>query len=498
MSETGAADVSYGARIHELGGERPDEVAIVFGAEDGSERTVTWAQLDHRSTQLAHVLAAQGLGIGQRLAIGLRNSPEHLIACFAGWKVGAVVIPMRWDLPDWERGRLLDTIEPSLVIVADSGLFEKSEAASSEPLPDVVSPNGWGVCSSGSTGSPKVIVMNSPGIFVPGGTASAIVEAFGPLTQPQRILIPAPLYHTNGFTATRNLLGGDPIVLMERFNAERLLDLVERHQVTGFIAATPMLQRVAAVDGVEKRDFSSLDWVQQGAAPLPVWLGRKWCELVGPEHFYLSYGASEAHGLITCRGDQWLSHPGTLGRPALGTEIKILDAEHEELPPGEVGSIYLRSPNGLGAFYVGRDVAPIPVTEDGYATVGDLGWLDEDGFVYLADRRSDMIVTGGVNVFPAEVESALSEHPDVADVVVIGLSDAEWGKRVHAIVVAVDPEDPPTRHSIVEFAKSRLAPYKVPKSVEFIDRLPRSDAMKLSRAALVAEREEAPTKEGAR
>jgi bile acid-coenzyme A ligase len=331
---------------------------------------------------------------------------------------------------------------------------------------------------------------------VPGGTASTIVEAYGPLPQPQRVLIPAPLYHTNGFTATRNLMGGDPIVLMERFNAERLLDLVERHRITGFIGATPMLQRIAAVEGVEHRDLSSLDWVQQGASPLPVWLGRTWCELVGPEHFYLSYGASEAHGLITCRGDEWLSHPGTLGRPALGSEIKILDAEQKVLPPGEVGSIYLRSPNGLGAFYVGRDVAPIPVTEDGFATVGDLGWLDDDGFVYLADRRSDMIVTGGVNVFPAEVESALSEHPELADVVVIGLSDPEWGKRVHAIVVATDQRHPPTVDSIVEFAKSRLAPYKVPKSVEFIHRLPRSDAMKLSRSALVAEREDAATPGG--
>ncbi len=492
MSETEVAEVSNGARIGELADATPDGVAIIFGAEDGTDRPVTWAELDEGSTQLAHVLADRGVGIGDRLAIRLRNSPEHLMACFAGWKVGAVVVPMRWDLPEWERGRLLDTIDPAEVIDAQSSIFEESRRASAHRLPDVVSPNGWGVCSSGSTGSPKVIVMNSPGVFVPGGAASTIVEEYGPLPEPQRVLVPAPLYHTNGFTATRNLLGGIQVVLMERFNAERLLDLVERHRVTGFIGATPMLQRIVAVDGVEKRDLSSLDWVQQGAAPLPVWLGRSWCELVGPEHFYLSYGASEAHGLITCRGDEWLSHPGTLGRPALGSEIMILDADHKELPPGEVGSIYLRSPNGLGAFYVGRDVAPIPVTDDGFATVGDLGWVDEDGFVFLADRRSDMIVTGAVNVFPAEVESALSEHPRITDVVVIGLSDPEWGKRVHAIVVPVDSSHPPSAESIIEYAKGRLAPYKVPKSVEFVESLPRSDAMKLNRAQLLAEREPPP------
>ncbi len=397
------------------------------------------------------------------------------------------MIPMRWDLPDWERERLLDTIEPALVIDAASSLLSESIDASDALLPDVISPNGWGVCSSGSTGTPKVIVMRSPAVFVPGSTTSTIVEEFTPLPRPQRVLIPAPLYHTNGFTATRNLMGGDQIVLLERFSAERLLDLVERYRVTGFIAATPMLQRLAAVDGVDTRDLSSLDWVQQGASPLPVWLGRTWCDLIGPEHFFLSYGASEAHGLITCRGDQWLAHPGTLGRPALGTEIKILDPDGKELPRGGIGSIYLRSPNGLGAFYVGPDVAPIPVTEDGFATVGDLGSVDEEGFVYLADRRVDMIVTGGVNVFPAEVESALSEHPGVADVVVVGLTDPEWGKRVHAIIQPT--AEAPTPESVIAFARSRLAPYKVPKTVEFVDRLPRSDAMKLSRAALVAERE---------
>ncbi|HEX4216863.1 MAG TPA: AMP-binding protein [Acidimicrobiales bacterium] len=482
--------VPFGTKIHDVATKDPDGVGVIFAAEDGSERAVTWRQLDERSTQLARVLAERGLGVGEYLAVCLRNSPEHLMACFAGWKVGAVIVPMRWDLPNWERGRILDVVAPRLVVDAEhADLFDESLSASTEPLPEVVSPHGWAMCSSGSTGTPKVIVVNNPGLYLEGPGTSTVVETFGPLPQPQRVLVPAPLYHTNGFTTFRSLMSGVQVVLLERFNAPRILDLIEEHRITGFIAATPMLQRLAQVPGIEQRDLSSIDWVQQGASPLPIWLGRRWCELVGAEHFYLSYGATEGHGLAVCRGDEWLEHPGTLGRGFMETEIEILDADGNELPPGRVGSIYMRTPTGPGASYVGDNVPPMPRTDDGFVTVGDMGWLDEEGFLYMADRRVDMIVTGAVNVFPAEVESALSEHPGIVDVVVVGLRDPEWGRRVHAIVQAEDPSHPPEVDEVIVFAKERLAPYKVPKTVEFVSTLPRSDAMKLSRAALVAERD---------
>lgn len=483
--------IPYGTRIHQVAGEHPGEIGLVFAAEDGSVRNVTWEELDIRSTQLARVLAGRGLGLGDVLAVCIRNSPEHLLSSFAAWKVGATVVPVRWDLPDWERNRVLATLAPHLVIDADHlDVFEESRTAPTEPLPEVVSPHGWGVCSSGSTGTPKVIFVKNPGLFVPGfGGVSSVVEAYGKLPQPQRVLVPAPLYHTNGFTATRNLMAGVQVVLLERFHAARVLDLVEQQRVTGFIGATPMLQRIAQVPGVDERDFSSLDWVQQGASPLPVWLGRRWCELVGPERFYMSYGASEMHGLVTCRGDEWLEHPGTLGRAFGETEIKILDSDGKELPEGEVGLIYMRTPTGPAAYYVGDDVPPMPRTDDGFVTVGDLGWLEGGGFLFLADRRTDMIVTGAVNVFPAEVESALSEHPDIADVVVIGLRDPEWGRRVHAIVQPAGPGERPDPEEVIAFARERLATYKVPKTVEFVDSIQRNDAMKLNRAALVAERD---------
>ncbi len=491
------AGVPFGTKIRQVAQADPDGVGIVFAAEDGSERTVTFGELDERSTQLARVLAARGLGIGDALAVCLRNSPEHLVATFAGWKVGAVVIPVRWNLPHWERERVLGAIGPRLVVDAGSGdLFAQAASASSQPLPEVTPPRGWGICSSGSTGTPKVILMRSPGCYVEGALTAAVVESYGPLPQPQRVLVPAPLYHSNGFTATRNLMSGVQIVLLERFDAPRVLHLIERYRVSGFIGATPMLQRLAQVPGIEGRDLSSLDWVQQGASPLPVWLGRRWCDLVGPEHFYVSYGASERHGLACCRGDEWLAHPGTVGRGFQDTEILILDDEGTALPAGGIGGIYLRKTSGPDAIYMGDDVDPMQATEDGFVTVGDLGWVDEGGYLYMADRRVDMIVTGGVNVFPAEVEVALSEHPAFADVVVVGLRDAEWGRRIHAIVQPVYPDRLPEPADVIAFARARLAAYKVPKSVELIDTIPRIDSMKFNRAALTRERD-GPEPEGA-
>ncbi len=481
--------IPYGTRLGQMAEAGGDATAVVFVAEDGDEQAITWQELERRSNQMAHVLADQGLGVGDRLAVCLRNSPEHLYTSFAGWKVGATVVPMRWDLPTWESDRLLDVLNPAVTVGAEQlSLVHDSRTAPDSALAPVTAPQAWGVCSSGSTGTPKVIVQKGPALYVPSiSFTSSVVASYGPMEKPQMVLCPAPLYHTNGFTAFRNLLGGDAVVLMERFNAAVALDLIERHPITGFIAATPMLQRLAQVPGIEARDLSGLSWVQQGASPLPLWLGHFWIEKVGPEHFYMSYGASEMIGIVVCRGDEWLDHPGTLGRPMGETEMRVLGPDGEQLPPGEIGGIFLRQPTGPLADYVGRDVKPMDSTIDGFSSVGDLGWVDQDGYLYMADRRVDMIVTGGVNVFPAEVEAALSEHPGIADVVVIGLTDPEWGRRVHAIVQAEDPSL--GADGVISFAKDRLAPYKVPKSVEFVDTIPRSEAMKFNRAALVAERQ---------
>jgi bile acid-coenzyme A ligase len=239
---------------------------------------------------------------------------------------------------------------------------------------------------------------------------------------------------------------------------------------------------------VAGRNFSSLQWVLQGAALLPPWVAQTWFELVGPERMVLLYGSTEAAGTVAIRGDDYLLHPGSLGKGFMGTRIKILRPDGAEAEPNEVGEIYTRPGDGVFVHEYLGDVPQTPVTPDGFTTIGDLGWVDEQGYLYLADRRVDLIKTGGANVFPAEVEVALSEHPDIGDVVVIGLPDPEWGKRVHAVVQPVDMTVPPAAEDVIAYAKARLAPYKVPKSVEFVERLPRSEAGKLSRRAMIRER----------
>jgi len=248
-----------------------------------------------------------------------------------------------------------------------------------------------------------------------------------------------------------------------------------------------MLQRIADLPGVDDRDLSSLDWILQGAAPMPPSLVHRWAGLIGAERILMAYGMTEAIGITALRGDEWMAHEGSVGRGHRGTEVRVLDEVGVEVPVGETGEIYLKSPSYGGSDYLG-DAPQLRTTADGFQTVGDMGHVDEDGYLYIADRRVDMIITGGANVFPAQVEQALIDHPKVADVVVIGLQDDEWGRRVHAIVEPADPADPPTADEVIAYAKARLAAYKVPKTVELVDEMPRSAATKVNRGRLIEAR----------
>jgi bile acid-coenzyme A ligase len=308
-----------------------------------------------------------------------------------------------------------------------------------------------------------------------------------PVTRPQIILVMAPMYHTNGFATLNFLLSGDRLVVMEKFDAAKVVDVIERHRITTFTATPTMLQRIAAVPGIEKRDLSTVEWILQGAAMMPPSLLRTWMDLLSPTKIVMAYGMTEQLGLTSLRGDEWLEHPGSVGRGFRDTEVRILDDDGNDVPAGEIGNVYMRWPQ-TGSYEYRGGAALLPTTPDGFGTAGDLGWLDADGYLYLADRRADMIITGGANVFPAEVESALIDHPGIADVVVIGLKDPEWGRRVHAVVEPADKQSPISAEEVIRYAKSRLAAYKVPKSVEFVDAIPRSEATKVSRGAMVEAR----------
>jgi bile acid-coenzyme A ligase len=481
------ADLSHGRRIRERGAEEPDEPAYRHLALDGTEPVFTWGWLDRRSSQLAGALQARGLSEGDRLGIALRNSPEFVLAVFAAWKLGAVPVPVRWDLPDWELARVISVLAPKVHLGADDLPWMKATADAAVPdLPDVIAPHTHGICSSGSTGTPKIILSGLQGIYTP-AFSIPFADEWEPVPRPQHILVLAPLYHVNAFATLYSMLAADRLTVLEKFDAARAVDAIERHRITTFTATPTMLQRMADLPDIEDRDLSSITWFIQGAAPMPPTLVHRWAALVGAEKIFMAYGMTEGLGITALRGDEWMRHQGSVGRGRRSTEVRILDADGKDVPTGEIGDIYLRSPSYGGSLYLG-EAPQLPTTDDGYQTVGDMGHLDADGYLYVVDRRVDMIVTGGANVFPAEVESALIDHPKVADVVVIGVLDPEWGRRVHALVEAADPQDPPTFEELRAFAKARLAAYKAPRSVEIVDSIPRSEATKVNRGRLVEAR----------
>jgi bile acid-coenzyme A ligase len=302
-------------------------------------------------------------------------------------------------------------------------------------------------------------------------------------------LIVGPLYHSAPWVGAYNgLFHGQTLVLMDHFDAAHAADLIERHHAEWIFCASTIMQRIANLPDFRQRDFSSLAAIVSTAAPCPPWLKRAWFDLAGPEKIYELYSMTEGIGATAIRGDEWLAHPGSVGRTTF-SDVRILDAEGNDLPTGQVGEIFLRlkGPSVVTHQYIGSP--PARATPDGFTTMGDLGWLDDEGYLFLADRRVDLIITGGANVYPAEVEAVLSGHPATGDVVVIGIPDAEWGKRVHAIVQPADPANPPSVADLDAYCRERLAAYKAPKTYEFVASFLRSEAGKVRRSALAAERE---------
>jgi bile acid-coenzyme A ligase len=330
--------------------------------------------------------------------------------------------------------------------------------------------------------------MPFPGAVVPGTAFSLNYDMFG-IEPIDRNIVFGPMYHANPFAAVHaSLFDGHLVILHEKFKAAQVVESIRRHRPQYITLAPTMMKRLLEVDGIEDVDWSCFHIVLHGTAPCPPWLKRRWIELVGAERLWEIFASTELVGSIVVRGDEWLERPGTVGRPTAITELKILDENGDEVPVGEVGEIFMRIRGTTAPIfdYLGPDRPR--VTPDGFASAGDLGSVDEDGYVYSADRRKDLIITGGVNVVPAEVEAALGEHPGVADVAVVGLPDEDWGHRVHAIVVPADPVNPPSAEELETHCRERLARYKVPKSFELIDELPRTDMFKIRRSALAAER----------
>lgn len=476
------AAISYGRRVTELAAAEPDAPAFIC-----EDEVLTRGELECDANQRARDFARRGVGKGDLVTLVLPNGLEWLRSCLATWKLGAVPNPLSSRLPPRERDAIIERANPALIVGLDGDEaggrpcvpagFEPDRSLGTDPLPDVTPPHERALASGGSTGQPKLILPHNPGLY-DSGAPSHLFKAR------RAVLVPGPLYHAVPFSAAwQGLFGGAKVVLMRRFDASKCLELIEKHRIDRVHFVPTMMQRIWKLPEAERlgRDVSSLEFVMTGAAPCPSWLMRAFIEWLGPEKLCESFGPSERIGGTFITGTEWLEHPGSVGRPMGASKMRILDPETlEEQPPGVMGEIYMLPSSGPGTTYryVG---ASAHRTEDGWESVGDMGYFDEDGYLYLGDRRGDMILSGGRNIYPAEVEAALDEHPAVRSSCVIGLPDDDLGSRIHALVeLAHDVDD----EELTAHVAARLVSYKVPRSFERVDEPLRNDAGKVRRGAL--------------
>jgi bile acid-coenzyme A ligase len=477
--------MSYGRAFAWHAEREPDRIAVRH-----EDATISYAALDRRANQLARAYAARGVRDGALVTLALPNSIEFFAGCLATWRLGATPQPVSARLPERERRAIVALARPALVVGAPAGEehpfpavpidFEPDAETSDAALPDVVTREVRCMTSGGSTGQPKLIVDLIPATCDPEIPENGM-RAGG------TTLVPGPLYHAGPFiTSWQQLLCGGTVVLMTRFDAEAALALVERHRVEWVLFVPTMMQRIWRLpEDVRNRfDLSSLRRVMSTGAPSPEWMKRAWIEWIGPEKVFEAYGGTERSGGTMISGSEWLEHPGSVGKPTAGRKIRVLRSDGTECAAREVGEVFMMPPGGQGSTYryIGAEAT---ATRDGWETLGDMGFLDEDGFLYLVERKSDMILVGGANVYPAEIEAALDAHPAVRSSAVIGLPDDDLGSRVHAIV---DATAPVSAEELRAHLEKQLVVYKIPRSFEFVSEPLRDDAGKLRRSALRAER----------
>jgi bile acid-coenzyme A ligase len=473
--------ISFAAQLRNLTRQRPEAPAITCGRS-----TLSRSELDQRSDVLAVELRALGVGTGDMVTMALPNSLEWLIAVVALWKLGAVPQPVSARLPRRELEAVVALANPVVVLGVDPDVLPDRTClavgyeppAPSEPidLDDAVSPAWKAPTSGGSTGRPKLIVSGDPGLIDPAADSALLFSRDGCL------VMPGPLFHNGPIVWTCfALLYGNHVVVLPRFDAEATVAAMAEYRADVVYLVPTMMRRIWSLPAEvrEGYDLSALRVVWHLAEPCPPWLKEVWIDWLGPERIYELYAGTEGQLRTVITGGEWLEHRGSVGRP-VGGDVQICGSDGTVLGPREEGEVWLRSSRSTPAYrYVGADARVRP---GGWESLGDMGWLDEEGFLYLGDRSQDMILVGGSNVYPAEIESALSEHPAVRSCAVIGLPDAERGSRVHAIVEA-DPTGV-RAEDLIAFTAERLVTYKIPRTIEFVDTPLRDDAGKVRRSAL--------------
>jgi bile acid-coenzyme A ligase len=459
--------------------------------------TLTRAELVALSVGYAQVLESRGVTAGDIVSVLLPNCHDFIAAVVGAHMLAATPQPLSNRLAPAELEAILDLTEPASIVVEDddsrsldfpllrTGEVESAEVGAEVPTAYVEAMAlFWKApTSGGSTGRPKVIVSLSPAMVDPDD------EALGSLTHlptDGAIVVPGPLYHNGPFLfAMFGLLRRNHVVLSSRFDPRRTLEQIERHRASYLYAVPTMMLRISRLSDEERDaiDVSSLQTVMHTGAACPRWLKEDWMERFGDEAIHEIYGGTEQQANAVISGAEWRRHRGSVGRAVAG-EFRIVGEDGAEVPVGEVGEIYLRKDAEATPTYryLGAEAKRI---DGGWESLGDMGWFDSEGYLYLADKRSDLILRGGANIYPAEVEAAIEAHPAVLEAVVVGLPDQDLGQRVHAIVRstgALDFED------LIAHLGECLSRYKIPTSCEFVTEPLREDSGKVRRSLLRDER----------
>lgn len=485
--------------------------------EAQSGRVLTYGQLDLRSRRLAGRLAGAGVAVGSTVAIVMENDPAYFEAVWAAQRAGVYYVPVNWHLTAQEvdylvtdsgagavlcSPKLLPLVDvarthlqpPALELVLTSEGGDPDDTAPPDGVPtgpSAPSPEVDGAImfySSGTTGRPKGIRRPLSGrpFGAPGFLDKLLVERYG--FGPDSVyLSPAPLYHAAplGWSMAVHRIGGT-VVVMDHFDPEALLVAIEQYRVTHVQLVPTMMVRLLKLPAERRAaaDLSSLQMVVHAAAPCPVEVKRQMLAWLGPiVHEY--YAGSEGNGLCAIGPEEWLAHPGSVGRPLFG-ELHIVGDDGNELPPGEVGTIYF---GGTPPFEYHNDPEKTRQAFDahGWSTLGDLGYVDPDGYLYLSDRRTNLVISGGVNIYPREVEDVLVLHPAVADVAVLGEPHEELGQQVVAFVELADPDTASDElaDALIEHCRAHLAQFKCPRRIVFDQDLPRTPTGKLAKHRLL-------------
>ncbi len=491
----------------------PDRPAVIMGA---SGAVVTYRELDERSTRLAGLFRSTGLQRGDHVALFLENQPRFMEVVWAALRSGLYITAVNSHLTAEELTYILDDCEAQALVtssvyeplMADLDLaalprlstrlmidgtapgfeaYEDAIAAFPATRLEDESNGATMLYSSGTTGRPKGVLRP-----LPEGRPSDADARLAGLTNMYKFrdgmvyLSPAPMYHAAPLAFSTNVQRfGGTVVIMERFDPEASLRLIEGHRVSHSQWVPTMFVRLLRLpDDVRlAHDLSTHEVAIHAAAPCPVAVKRSMIEWWGPI-LYEYYAGTEGNGSTSITSEEWLEHPGSVGRARTG-KVHIVGEDGQELPPGEEGNVYF---SGAGSFEYHKDRektegARLP---GGLTTLGDVGYLDPEGWLYLTDRKAYMIISGGVNIYPREIEDVLIQHPAVADVAVFGIPHEDLGEQVKAVVELLDGRDPSEELAaeLVAFTRQHLAGFKCPRSVDFVDQLPRLPTGKLYKRVL--------------